>query len=298
MVTQTVMTQLTDDECRSAISNMRAFLKLYLQRSKLKCLVLGMSGGFDSTFTAAVARPVCDELGIPLYGRSLPITSNEPEEIDRAKQAGEIFCHHFKEVDLSEDYLRDLKRIEAEEGLVSKIGRGNLKARKRMSYLYNLAGMHRGMVLSTDNLSEYLLGFWTLHGDVGDYGMFQNVWKTELYQMAGIMIADWYTDALTAIDPYTLKAKANTLKYTVWAVPTDGLGISNSDMDQIGAQDYAEVDKVLSAYIYMDRKEAGKQGIDWDRLEGVIQMNRRTTYKRENPRNLSRGEVFKGWREE
>ena len=291
MVPKIVQTNLTSEQCRAAVTNMRLALKRYLYRYdlKLKSLILGMSGGFDSTFTAAVARPVCDEVGVTLIGRSLPITTNTTKEKDLAKRAGRAFCHEFKEVDLSEEYWAELKKIEEEEGRVSKLGRGNLKARRRMSYLYNLAGMHNGMVLSTDNFSEYLLGFWTLHGDVGDYGMFQNVWKTELYRMAKTMAYDW----INRPDPDLVDlSRAEVLDTAIKAVPTDGLGISNTDMDQIGARDYAEVDQVLSAYLYMNKREAGKQGIDWDRVEGVISMNKYTDYKRENPRNLTRREVF------
>jgi len=64
-----------------------------------------------------------------------------------------------------------------------------MKARIRMILLYDLAGGNDGMVLSTDNYTEYLLGFWTLHGDVGDFGMIQSLWKTEVYDMV-----EWIRD--------------------------------------------------------------------------------------------------------
>lgn len=59
------------------------------------------------------------------------------------------------------DNLVSLKR--------TPIADGNIQARLRMIYLYNLASIHKGLVLSTDNQTEYQLGFWTIHGDVGDF---------------------------------------------------------------------------------------------------------------------------------
>jgi nicotinamide-nucleotide amidase len=161
---------------QTAVNNIRSILKQYIIDSKLQSLVVGLSGGIDSALTAALAKPVCDELNIPLYGRSITIETNKPDEIARAKAIGENFVSDFKEVDLTEGFklLANLVTEEGDNDTEShayKIRRGNIKARTRMVYLYDLAARHRGMVLSTDNYTELLLGFWTLHGDVGDYGM-------------------------------------------------------------------------------------------------------------------------------
>lgn len=61
-----------------------------------------------------------------------------------------------------------------------------------------------GLVMSTDNQTEYQLGFWTIHGDM-----------------------------------------CEAIKKSMSLTPTDGLGISNSDLDQIGAKSYYDVDRVL-----------------------------------------------------
>ena len=49
--------------------NIRSALKAYIQKSGLKALVLGVSGGVDSCLVSVLAKPVCEELGIPLIGR-------------------------------------------------------------------------------------------------------------------------------------------------------------------------------------------------------------------------------------
>lgn len=57
------------------------------------------------------------------------------------------------------------------------------QARCRMMYLYDIASRHKGLVMSTDNQTEYQLGFWTIHGDVGDFDPIQDLWKTEVYEL-------------------------------------------------------------------------------------------------------------------
>ena len=59
-----------------------------------------------------------------------------------------------------------------------QVAQGNIKARLRMMFaVYHIARMMKGMVLSTDNLSEFWMAFWTICGDVGDFGIIQNVMK-------------------------------------------------------------------------------------------------------------------------
>ena len=72
-------------EGHEIIKNIRANLKMYIEDHGIKSLVLGISGGIDSALCAALARPVCDELGIPLIGRSIPISTNTSDERDRAE---------------------------------------------------------------------------------------------------------------------------------------------------------------------------------------------------------------------
>ncbi len=142
-----------------------------------------------------------------------------------------------------------------------------------MIQLYHLAGINKGMVLSTDNFTELLMGFWTLHGDVGDYGMIQNLWKTEVYEMA-ILLASKF-------DANGESEKAQALINCIYANPTDGLGVSDSDLDQLGADSYREVDKVIIDYLNNGENED----------HPVVQRYERTHFKRENPYNIPRKEI-------
>jgi len=135
------------------------------------------------------------------------------------------------------------------------IANGNIQARCRMIHLYDIASIRKGLVMSTDNQTEYQLGFWTIHGDVGDFDPIQDLWKTEVYGLANYLQDHYKSKALEALrndyketcDNY--KAMSCAIYNSCKLVPTDGLGISNSDLDQIGAKDYATVDDILSRFI-------------------------------------------------
>ena len=224
----------------------------YLTKNNLKAMVLGISGGIDSTVVAAICHEVNKKTGIPLIGRSLPI-KNKSDEFDVSKLVGEAFCDDFRVVHLQDSFetiLRDIV-IEEDNDRQTPIANGNIQARLRMIYLYNLASIHKGLVMSTDNQTEYQLGFWTIHGDVGDFDPIQDLWKTEVYGLANYLQDHYKSKALEALrndyketcDNY--KAMSCAIYNSCKLVPTDGLGISNSDLDQIGAKDYATVDDIL-----------------------------------------------------
>lgn len=261
---------------KAAVANIRNELKKYIQNAGLKSLVVGVSGGIDSTLSAALAKPVCDELNIPFITRSITILTNKPDEIARAKAVGLAFSHDFKETDLSEGFnkmvsmvIEDYKTADT-NSFDYKIRIGNLKARTRMIYLYDLAGKNKGMVLSTDNYTELLLGFWTLHGDVGDYGMIQNLWKTEVYAMSKYLVTTFNDDK-----------QKEALQLCIDATPTDGLGITNSDLDQIGAGSYEEVDEILIKMLKNPENPELKNN-------KVVQRKIKSEFKRENPYNIPR----------
>ncbi len=264
---------------KSAVKNIQSELKKYMQKSPLQSLVLGVSGGIDSALCAALARPVCEETGTILHCRSITISTNKSEEIKRAEDIGKTFGHNFTEVNLSETFneiipgiAEDFETVDKNEHSY-KIRQGNVKARLRMMYLYDLAAKYKGMVLSTDNYTELLLGFWTLHGDVGDYGMIQNLWKTEVYAMSRFLV-----------DNIENKEQAKALDACIDAVPTDGLGITNSDLDQIGASSYEEVDTILIQYL--------KNQNDNNVLNHkVVKRKLASEFKRNNPYNIPRNKI-------
>lgn len=243
----------------------------YLTKNHLKAMVLGISGGIDSTVVAAICNEVSKRTGTPLIGRSLPIKNSESES-RVASLVGHAFCDDFKVVNLWESYNTMLEDIaygeynrdvyghfsntQVEVPEQTPIANGNIQARLRMIYLYNIASIKKGLVISTDNQSEYQLGFWTIHGDVGDFNPLQDLWKTEVYKLAKYikeyilhkverLRIDEKSRKLLMV-PVTKQIEAISMSMDL--IPTDGLGISDSDLDQIGASSYNDVDEILQTY--------------------------------------------------
>ncbi len=266
------------NDYKTAAENIRRIIKNYIVDHHIKALILGISGGIDSALCAVLAHKVCLELGIPLIGRSITIETNKAEEIQRAAAIGKNFTNDFKEVDLTEIFKLMANQLtenidqEDKNDVSYKIRRGNMKARTRMIYLYDLASKYKGMVLSTDNYTELLLGFWTLHGDVGDYGMVQNLWKTEIYEMSRFLASQMS------------KEQKDALEACITAVATDGLGITNSDLDQIEAGTYEEVDQILM-------KLYDNNGLGKYKDHPVIKRKFNSEFKRNNPYNIPRKEI-------
>ena len=246
----------------------RATMEDYLESSKLQSLVLGISGGIDSALCAALLQPVCENAGIPLIGRSITIETNKEDEIARSIAVGEAFCHDFQHLDLTETFYANKKLlVDFDDSQLSKLRQGNMKARMRMMVLYDLAQLHRGMVVSTDNYTEFLTGFWTLHGDVGDFAPVQHLWKTEIYALSTFLLKE------------ENEAQRAALQACIDATPVDGLGISQCDCEQLGVPNYFEADRVFAAFF---------QGDTSLREHTLIKRYCASEFKRHNPGCISR----------
>lgn len=258
----------------------------------IKSFVVGISGGIDSAVAVALARQTVNRLAdegreVKIHGYSLSILSNKPDEIKRANAIGKAYCDTFTEMNLANTFMTTLegidfflcKKLSTDAEHLShkeKVQIGNIKARIRMIFLYNRANKEDGLVLSTDNLTEYYLGFWTLHGDVGDFGFIQELWKTEVYGMGEI------------IGGPTLDC--------VNANPTDGLGITNSDIDQLLPNWAPDMGNHRAAYKLVDEiliNHLSQVGT-YPRDNPVIQRYEATHFKRANPVNIKRDMLL--WR--
>ena len=137
--------------------------------------------------------------------------------------------------------------VTTHEGVSTPLSRGNIQARLRMMYLYNLASIHKGIVIDTDNLTEHNLGYFTIHGDVGDFNPIGGLWKTEVFGLAAWIISDYYKQC-TFNDPKKdspIFTKIHALTESFKLKPTAGLGITNNDLEELGAESYEQVDSIL-----------------------------------------------------
>lgn len=248
-------------------------LTAYRKKYNIHTAVIGMSGGVDSALTAALFKSA----GWRVIGVTMPIHQRQ-EETDRGIQAIEQLGLEHMHIDLTDQYENLLASVAQYDGKImdteNSIRRGNLRVRSRMITVYNIASMNAGLVASTDNFSELAAGFWTLHGDVGDVAPIQS------------FIKSWEVPKLAEI--YGVPAD------TVFATPTDGLGISNGDEDQFGFS-YLEFDIVLmrlcqSMNILYNRQQIQEYlqvpTTDLDSVNKILDRIRMSGFKRQNPFNL------------
>ena len=268
------------------INNIRIKIKKYVSDNNLKSLVVGISGGLDSAVIAAI----CQEkyTGVPLIGISIPLSSTNAHK-EQAKWVGEQYCTSFKEFKNWEDHIDSIFNIlESTDDIAFNAGfnsemfpknilKGNMKARLRMITVYDLARKTNGMVLSTDNLSEYLMGFWTINGDVGDYGPIQNIGKGfELPKIAEVL---------------------GVRQDIITQPPSDGLMVTedNTDEAQLGAN-YQEVDVILFNELNIvnipeHMKIKYLDFINNDKVVKIIKRYKDLGYKRIGTVNITRQEI-------
>lgn len=151
-----------------------AFLQEYLQKTGMKTLVLGISGGQDSSLAGRLAQLAVASLrqsaGDSAYQFvAVRLPYGEQADEDDAMFAIEDFIHPDVVMRVNiEDATDAMVGAVADNGLtVSDFNKGNIKARQRMIAQYAIAGARRGAVVGTDHAAEAVTGFYTKFGDGG-----------------------------------------------------------------------------------------------------------------------------------
>ncbi|MBQ9672702.1 MAG: NAD(+) synthase [Prevotella sp.] len=265
---------------KKAFETMVSETTKYLANSHLKTMVLGFSGGLDSTVTAAICHEVVrrnPEMGLKFIGVSMPCSTNSVEENDSASMAMKAFSTECWVENLQAQYL--LMKATCEQRYPSThISQGNIKARLRMLYLYNLASVTGGLVMDTDNLTEHYLGFFTIHGDVADYNPIGGLWKHEVYELCKYLFTEVFSDEN---DP-----RHQALKAAYDIMPTDGNGVAaGGDMAQIApGHTYEDVDDILNTYLTArddaQQMERLTKAYGEETVERVLSRHRNSEFKR------------------
>lgn len=150
------------------------FLKAYmLKHPFLKTLVLGISGGQDSTLAGRLAQLAMAELrqetGDETYAFiavRLPY-GIQADEADAQKALDFIQPDKTLTVNIKAGVDGMVADLAAADQSISDFNRGNIKARMRMIAQYAIAGDNKGAVIGTDHAAENITGFFTKFGDGG-----------------------------------------------------------------------------------------------------------------------------------
>ena len=112
--------------------NMVTAVANYLEECHLESMVLGISGGIDSTVAAAICCEVHKRTGKSFIGISLPTSTNENDEITVANYVGAEFCDIFNKFTMNEAVDAVKKMCDFTGGDTTPLILGNIKARLRM----------------------------------------------------------------------------------------------------------------------------------------------------------------------
>lgn len=255
----------------------------YIVKNGLNAAILGISGGIDSTVVAYILRDVETKLQSQKYnfnfvGISMPTKTTNPDEFWISELVGRTLCQNFKVLDIDAECDSIVVPSVGDGNYITyndRIRLGNVKSRLRMIHLYDFAKAYNGIVIGTDNKTELMLGFSTIGGDaLFDYCPIQHLWKTEIYELA-----NYYKNLEEQNQNWGI---VHALDESIKIAPQAGLGITTTDMAEIGAPDYLCVDTVL----YNDENELPQPEEDY--VDNVLQRKRQNAYKRNLPIIINR----------
>ena len=297
---------LKHEEALTIIENIRKSIKQYFVENKLTYAVFGKSEGIDSSVIAGLLSGID---GIKPIGVIMPCES----DLD-AERVARIVLDHYRipwvRIDLTQEFHFLMGHFSSSEGVHGQLSTilkqygdagtlkslphrkpratGTIKARLRMITLYHIAQLTGGIVISTDNLSELMMGFWTLNGDVGDLSPIQYVWK--------------------GLEEYTIAEALGVPKESLDAVPTDGLEVipGGTDQDQLGLP-YHDLDRVIIALlqnkftgtgnikdediIEISGRLSSRLGYSPGTITHIAKQMSNTHFKRNWPRVFTRAEI-------
>ena len=164
---------LRDQRCYEAYNIQVQGIVKRLQSSRVSKLVIGISGGLDSTHALIVAARAMDVLKLPrsnILAYTMPGFATSQRTMANAKALMAAVGCAAHELDIRpacEQMLRDINHPYARGEPVYDITFENVQAGERTNHLFRLANLHQGLVLGTSDLSELALG-WCTYG-VGDH---------------------------------------------------------------------------------------------------------------------------------
>jgi NAD+ synthase (glutamine-hydrolysing) len=237
----------------------------YVCKSGFRAVVVGLSGGIDSSVVAAIAVAALGRENV--VGVSMPGPySSEGSRAD-ARQLAENLGIEFLTIPIT-DVFRSYQSVLADafRGRPDNVAEENLQARVRGNFLMALSNKFGSMVLSTGNKSEMAVGYCTLYGDMaGGLAMLSDVPKTMVYEL---------------VNPIN-RERELIPRASVEKPPSAELRPNQTDQDSLPPYDV--LDQVLKAYIEdvkSPEEIASQCGFDIELVRSIAGKVDRNEYKR------------------
>ncbi len=238
----------------------------YVTKNGFKKVLIGLSGGIDSSLVAAIA---VDALGkANVAGVSMPSGYSSPGSISDAERLAQNLGIQFTVIpinDVFQGYLTTL--AESLAGAKPDVTEENLQARIRGNLLMALSNKFGWLVLTTGNKSEMATGYATLYGDMaGGFAVIKDVPKTLVYRLS----RHRNTQAGYDVIPLAVIEKE----------PSAELRPNQLDSDSLPP--YEILDPILTAYVEDDRSIAQivNMGFDEAMIRKAVRLVDSTEYKR------------------
>ena len=236
----------------------------YVNKNGFPGVVLGMSGGIDSAFSAAVA---VDALGAGrVHAVMLTSRYTSQESLDDAAECSRLLGIEHTTLNIDNAFqacMDELAPVFGDRAMDTT--EENMQSRARGLMLMALSNKFGSMVLATGNKSEYAVGYATLYGDMcGGFAPLKDVYKTLVYRLAE------RRNAAGRVIPERIIAKA----------PTAELRPDQKDEDSLPP--YPVLDAILHRYVDEDASVAAliSDGFDEEAVRHAVALLHRNEYKR------------------
>ncbi len=232
----------------------------YVEKNSFERVVLGLSGGIDSSLVACLA---VDALGKDrVVGVFMPSEFTSSESREDVYELSKNLDISLLEYPIKEVYRTYLTLLDSKE---LSIAEENLQARIRANILFYLSNKYGWLVLSTSNKSESAVGYSTIYGDMaGGFAPIKDLYKTWVYKLAR----------------YRNSIKPDIPERVLLKPPTAELRPNQTDQDTLPP--YELLDQVLELHIEegMGLEDIVALGFDRELVKKVLRMVRRSEYKR------------------
>jgi len=239
-------------------------LRDYINKNGFKKVVIGLSGGIDSSLTACIA---VDALGKEnVKGILMPSQYTSKESIEDALELAknldiETFTVPIKNI--FDKYLEEFQEIF--KGLKPDTTEENLQARIRGNILMALSNKFGWIVIATGNKSEMSVGYSTLYGDmVGGFAVLKDVLKTKVYELS------YYRNYISKVIPDRVLTKPPSAE------------LRPNQTDETELLPYPILDQIIQFYVEQDLtvEEIVKLGFEEKDVKKIINLIDKNEYKR------------------